>query len=242
MAKRAAKEWQVRVVITPQDINAQRTAEKRPQLSAALFQHGHEGVLITDANYRVLDADPTFSSITGYSLDGMRGAVPALTRPAAEGYSTVTQPSVMRDSLKASGISRGRVVAKRRNGNICTLQFTISAVKGRGGVIRFDALALSDITEARLQRELLERQAQVDELTGLPHRALGQDVGVGHSGQRTRRQLAHGVLCRSGPLQTRQRPVWPRSCGPPVGGLGKPPSPWFARPCRGTRLRGAFGW
>jgi diguanylate cyclase (GGDEF)-like protein/PAS domain S-box-containing protein len=171
VAERAANGQTLRVIITARDIDAQRAAEERQQLSATLFQHLHEGLLITDTNCRVLDANPTFSSITGYSLDDMRGTVPALMRPAVEGTTAAAQQAVMWDSLKASGTWRGEVVDKRRNGDICTLQVTISAVKGPGGAVRFHALALSDITEARLQRELLERQAHFDELTGLPNRA-----------------------------------------------------------------------
>ena len=171
VAERGARGRPLRVIITAQDIDAQRAAEERQQLSATLFQHLHEGLLITDANFRVLDANPTFSSITGYSLDDMRGTVPALMRPAVEGTSAAVQQAVMLDCLKTSGTWRGEVFDKRHNGDICTLQVTISAVKSPSGVVRFHALALSDITEARLQRELLERQAHFDELTGLPNRA-----------------------------------------------------------------------
>ena len=171
VAERGPDGQPLRVIITTQDIDAQRAAEERQQLSATLFQHLHEGLLITDANYRVLDANPTFSSITGYSLDDMRGTVPALMRPAVEGTQAAVQQAVMFDSLKATGTWRGEIVDKRRNGDICTLQVTISAVKTAAGAVRFHALALSDITEARLQRELLERQAHFDELTNLPNRA-----------------------------------------------------------------------
>ena len=171
VAERAADGRPLRVIVTVQDIDAQRLAEERQQLSATLFQHLHEGLLITDANFRVLDANPTFASITGYSLDDMLGTVPALMRPAVEGTQAALQQMQMFDSLKASGSWRGEIVDKRRNGDICTLQITISAVKTSAGVVRFHALALSDITEARLQRELLHRQAHLDELTNLPNRA-----------------------------------------------------------------------
>ena len=170
VAERSPGGRPLRVIVTAQDVNAQRLAEERQQLSATLFQHLHEGLLITDANFRVLDANPTFASITGFSLDDMLGTVPALMRPAVEGTQAAVQQTEMFDSLKASGSWRGEIVDKRRNGDICTLQITISAVKTSAGVVRFHALALSDITEARLQRELLQRQAHFDELTNLPNR------------------------------------------------------------------------
>ncbi len=173
----------LRVIVTAVDIDDQRVAEERHQLSSTLFQHLHEGLLITDASYRVLDANPTFSRITGYSLDEMRASVPGLLRPAPPGSSAAAQQAVLFDSLQACGTWRGEMMDKRRNGESCTLQVTISAVRGAAGDVRFHALAMSDITEARQQRELLERQAHFDELTGLPNRTrlalmLGKALAV----------------------------------------------------------------
>ncbi|HUG26492.1 MAG TPA: EAL domain-containing protein [Albitalea sp.] len=170
VAERAPDGEPQRIVLTARDIGEQRIAEERYQLSAKLFQHLHEGLLITDANQRVLDVNPTYSAITGYSRDEMLGSVPALMRPAATGSAAERQQSAMRNSLQATGSWRGEFVDRRRNGEPCTLQVTISAVKSPAGQIRFYALALADITQAQLQREQLERQAHSDELTGLPNR------------------------------------------------------------------------
>jgi len=171
VAERFSNGEPARVIATVRDVGEQRAAEERHQLSAKLFQHLHEGLLITDANQRVLDVNPTFSEITGYSRDEMLGTVPALMRPAPKGSAAERQQAVMRDSLQASGSWRGELVDRRRNGEACTLQVTISAVKSQSGQIRFYALALADITQAQLQRAQLERQAHTDELTGLPNRS-----------------------------------------------------------------------
>jgi diguanylate cyclase (GGDEF)-like protein/PAS domain S-box-containing protein len=119
----------------------------------------------------VLDVNPTFSAITGYSRDEMLGTVPALMRPAAAGSAAERQQAVMRDSLQANGSWRGEIVDHRRSGEACTLQVTISAVRSGTGQVKFHAWSLSDITQAQAQREQLERQAHTDELTGLPNRA-----------------------------------------------------------------------
>ena len=171
VAERLANGEPARVILTARDIGKQRAAEERHQLSAKLFQHLHEGLLITDANHRVLDVNPAFSAITGYSRDEVLGTVPALMRPAPSGSAVERQQTIMRDSLQASGTWRGELVDRRRNGEPCTLQVTISAVKSHSGQIRYHALALADITQAQAQRAQLERQAHSDELTGLPNRA-----------------------------------------------------------------------
>jgi diguanylate cyclase (GGDEF)-like protein/PAS domain S-box-containing protein len=170
VAERSGQE-PVRILLTARDIGEQRAAEERHQLSAKLFQHLHEGLLITDANQRVLDVNPTFSAITGYSRDEMIGTVPALMRPAPTGSAAERQQAVMRDCLQASGSWRGEFVDRRRSGEPCTLQATISAVQSPSGQLRFYAIALADITQAQAQREQLERQAHTDELTGLPNRS-----------------------------------------------------------------------
>ena len=160
----------LRVVVTALDIDDQRAAEERHRLSSTLFQHLHEGLLITDAAYRVLDANPAFTRITGYSLDEIRATVPAMLKPAVPGSPSALRQAAVFDNLQACGSWRGEMNDTRRNGEPCMLQVTISAVKGSSGEVRFHAVALSDITAAHEQRALLERQVHCDELTGLPNR------------------------------------------------------------------------
>jgi diguanylate cyclase (GGDEF)-like protein/PAS domain S-box-containing protein len=171
VAERSGGGAPLRVILTARDISEERAAEERHRLSAKLFEHLHEGLLITDATHRVLDANPTFSAITGYSREEMLGTVPALMRPAPLGSPAQRQQADMLDGLQVSGTWRGEVIDRRRNGEACTLQVTISAVKSPNGQIRFYALALADITQAQQQRAQLERQAHFDELTGLPNRS-----------------------------------------------------------------------
>ncbi|CAG1019900.1 partial putative signaling protein, partial [Burkholderiaceae bacterium] len=171
VAERNGHSEPVRILLTARDIGEKRSAEERYQLSAKLFQHLHEGLLITDANQRVLDVNPTFCAITGYSREEVLGTVPAMMRPAPTGSAAERQQAAMRDSLQANGTWRGEFVDRRRSGESCTLQVTISAVQSSSGQLRFYAIALADITQAQAQREQLERQAHTDELTGLPNRS-----------------------------------------------------------------------
>ncbi|WP_280150417.1 EAL domain-containing protein [Piscinibacter sp. XHJ-5] len=171
VAERASNGEPRRIILTARDIAEQRVAEERYQLSAKLFQHLHEGLLITDANHRVLDANPTYSAITGYAREEMLGTLPSMMRPAPTGSAAERQQNAVRESLRLSGSWRGEIVDRRRNGDACSLQVTISAVQSGSGQIRFYAWALSDITQAQAQRAQLERQAHTDELTGLPNRA-----------------------------------------------------------------------
>jgi diguanylate cyclase (GGDEF)-like protein/PAS domain S-box-containing protein len=169
--KRAQDRQALRIIVTVRDIAEERAASERHQLSATLFQRLHEGLVITDAAHRVLDVNPTFTSITGYARDEMVGQVLPMLRPAPAGSPAERQQQAMRDSVQSTGTWHGEVIDRRRNGETCVLQVTMSAMKGQNGQIRFHALALADVTQAQAQRAQLERQAHTDELTGLPNRA-----------------------------------------------------------------------
>jgi diguanylate cyclase (GGDEF)-like protein/PAS domain S-box-containing protein len=165
----------VRVVASVADIGARRSAEDRQQLSTSVFMHLHEGLVVTDADLRVLDANPTYCRIVGVPLDELVGTVPGLLRPGAGDVINRTQQASLWTALRSHGNWVGEVVERRRNGDACALHVTVSTVHGPDGTLRYHVLVVSDITEQRLQRERLERQAHFDELTRLPNRArLGQ--------------------------------------------------------------------
>lgn len=161
----------VRVVASLSDIGARRSAEDRQQLSSNLFMHLHEGLLITDAEFRVIDANPTYSKITGVPRDELLGTVPSLLQPVAPDAISRQQQASLWAALRSSGNWVGELVERRRGGDPCALHVTVSAVHGPDGALRYHVLVVSDVTEQRLQRERLERQANFDELTRLPNRA-----------------------------------------------------------------------
>ncbi len=161
----------LRLVATMADVSERHEAQERQRLSASLFEHLHEGLLIADADLRVLDANAAYTSILGVPLADLLGAVPSLLRPTPNDPLARQQRAAMWTGLRSQGRWRGELIERRRDGEICTLQATISQVHGPEGDLRYHVLAISDITEARMQREKLERQAHFDELTRLPNRA-----------------------------------------------------------------------
>ena len=160
-----------RLLATLSDVHERREALERKRMSASLFQHLHEGLLITDLDLRALDVNPAYTQILGVSRDELLGTVPSLLRPAPADPIARQQRAAMWSSLRETGSWRGELFERRRNGEICTLQSTISTVPGPTHDLGYHVLVISDITEQRVQREQLERQAHFDELTRLPNRA-----------------------------------------------------------------------
>ena len=171
VAQRDPKGEPLRLMLTARDIDERHAADERRRLSARLFQHLHEGLLITDAEHRVLDINPMFSRITGYTREEIIGTLSPLMRPMAPDSPAARQQAQMLAALRSKGSWRGELVERRRDGETCTLHVVISAVRGHSDETRFYAVALEDVTAARLQRDQLERQAHCDDLTGLANRS-----------------------------------------------------------------------
>ncbi len=170
-----------RLLATLADVHERREAQERQRMSSSLFQHLHEGLLITDADLRALDVNPAYTQILGVSREELLGSVPSLLRPTPADPVARQQRAAMWAGLRDSGSWRGELLERRRNGELCTLRATISTVLGPPREqpapdpaernLRYHVLVISDITEQRVQREQLERQAHFDELTRLPNRA-----------------------------------------------------------------------
>ncbi|MFO1329290.1 MAG: EAL domain-containing protein [Rubrivivax sp.] len=160
----------LRLLATVADVDDRHEALERQRLSGSLFQHLHEGLLITDAELRVLDANPAYTQILGVTRQEMLGTVPSLLRPAPADPLARQQRAAMWTSLRDTGGWRGELLERRRSGEACTLQATISTVQGPHGEVSYHVLVITDVTEQRMQRERLERQALYDELTRLPNR------------------------------------------------------------------------
>jgi diguanylate cyclase (GGDEF)-like protein/PAS domain S-box-containing protein len=160
----------LRIVNTARDIDDLQAARERQQVVQSLFEHLHEGLLITDGQHRVVEVTPAFTQITGYSRSETLGTVPSLWRSAPPGSEQAAQQNAMRTSLEATGTWRGELLDQRRNGETCLLQLSVSQVRSPNGSVRNHVVAIADITRSREQLEQLQRQAHFDELTRLPNR------------------------------------------------------------------------
>jgi diguanylate cyclase (GGDEF)-like protein/PAS domain S-box-containing protein len=166
----------VRLLATLADVQNRHDAQERQLMSVSLFRHLHEGLLITDDKLHALDVNPAYTHILGVPRDEVLGTVPSLLRPTPADPIARQQRAAMWASLSEHGHWRGELLERRRNGELCTLQATISTVRGptqeaQAPDLKYHVLVISDITVQQAQRERLERQAHFDELTRLPNRA-----------------------------------------------------------------------
>ncbi|MEO5695982.1 MAG: diguanylate cyclase, partial [Burkholderiaceae bacterium] len=171
VAERGSTGAPARVLVTARDISDLQAARERRDLSHTVFQHLHEGVLITDAQHRVQAVNPTYTTITGHSREELLGSVAPLLRPGPPNSELALKQAAIHAAIESGGSWRGELRHERSDGEPCLLQVTVTAVVDPDGSLRNLMIAVVDITDVRQKLEQLQRQAHLDELTRLPNRA-----------------------------------------------------------------------
>lgn len=154
------------------DISKRKQAEEALQLTAKVFENTMEGILITDADTKIIRTNDAFTQITGYEPHEAIGKTPRLLQSGRHGDEFYKE---MMDSLLKTGKWRGEIWNRRKDGEIYPEWVRISAVKNEKDEIINYVCVSTDIT-ARKQLELhLEYLATHDPLTKLPNRTLFYD-------------------------------------------------------------------
>ena len=167
-------------------------AEARLQLSATVFSHAREGIMITDAGGLIIEVNDMFSTITGYSREEAVGQNPRSLlhsgRHGSEFYAARAQ------ALEEHGYWSGEVWNQRKNGEVFAEMLTISMVRDAKGAPQNFVALFTDITPMKEHQRQLEHIAHFDALTSLPNRVLLADRLQQALTQSQRRGQSVGVV------------------------------------------------
>jgi diguanylate cyclase (GGDEF)-like protein/PAS domain S-box-containing protein len=152
--------------------NAQREAEEQMRLAAVAFENTLEGILVTDADLRIISVNRAFTQITGHQSAEVLGR--DLSALGAEDRDAHFHAR-MKGWLVAHGNWHGEVVNRRQNGQSYPAWFNIAAVRGSEGSVTHYVGVLTDISERKAAQARIEHMAQHDPLTDLPNRMLLAD-------------------------------------------------------------------
>ena len=130
-------------------------------LSMAVFRHGAEGVLVCDAEGRLLLANPALARLVGASTQALTQMQLADLVDATGGASTVS------GAVDCRG--------KRADGREAIWRTLRTPLPRTADGAELQLWMLSDVTAERQQRERIEHLAYYDALTGLPNRSLLQE-------------------------------------------------------------------
>jgi diguanylate cyclase (GGDEF)-like protein/PAS domain S-box-containing protein len=154
------------------EIRQRRKAEDGLRLSAKVFEQNSEAIMITGADYAIVSVNRAFTQITGYSEEEAIGRNP---RFLASGKQNQSYYQNFYATLERTGLWRGEIWNKRKNGEIFPQWSTVSVLRDDAGNVTHYIAVFLDITERKMEEERIQYLANYDVLSGLPNRYLLND-------------------------------------------------------------------
>ena len=173
------------------DISERKRSESGLRLAASVYANSYEGIIITDPDKTIVDVNPAFTRITGYSRDEVLGRTPKLL---ASGKHDTAFYKQMWSSIAEHDFWQGEVCNRRSNGELYTEILSLSVIRDSAGKLQHFIGVFSDISLLKAHEEELYRIAHFDMLTGVPNRRLLLDR-LSQALLRTRRTGRSVAVC-----------------------------------------------
>lgn len=140
------------------------------RLAASVFVNSKDTIAIVQPDGTVLDVNPTYTNVLGYSreeLIGKSSAVLLLDEGGEALYLRRVAQAIERD-----GRWHGELARRRKNGETFVSEVTIEGIRDPDGVVRKWVSVGKDVTEQRRLEQALQQFGNYDALTGLASRRL----------------------------------------------------------------------
>jgi diguanylate cyclase (GGDEF)-like protein/PAS domain S-box-containing protein len=139
------------------------------RLSASVFEHSVEGIIITDPSGDIIDANQAFGELHGYARQEVIGQNPRLLKSGRHDPEFFLS---MWHSVTETGHWRGEIWNRRKDGSVFPLWLTINDIRNSEGELTHYIGTFSDISLIKQSQEQLDFLAHHDPLTELPNRLL----------------------------------------------------------------------
>lgn len=154
------------------DMTERAAQEKELRLARYIFETTHDGIIVTDQNNLIVDANPAFESVTGYRLDEVVGKAPNILN--SHNQSPSFYESMWR-TLDATGIWSGEIWNRKKSGEIYPEWLTVKSILDEQDNVSGYFGVFTDITEQKKTEDSLRNLAYYDSLTNLANRTLCQE-------------------------------------------------------------------
>ena len=139
------------------DISTQRNAEQQMRLQSKTLEAAANGIIITNADSRMVWANPAFLKLTGYAMDEVIGEKMSLLK--SDLHSKAYYDDLW-TTIKAGKVWQGEIMNKRRDGSHYTEEMTITPVTDAEGEIQNYIAIKQDVTERKNASDMVRRSAE----------------------------------------------------------------------------------
>jgi diguanylate cyclase (GGDEF)-like protein/PAS domain S-box-containing protein len=167
-----------------------REAEETLHKLSRAVEQSPSTVIITDHEGLIEYVNPKFEEITGYSTEEIRGKLPDILD---SGIMPQEQSDALWKTAREGKEWRGEICNQRKDGEMFWEYALVSPIKNTDGETSNYVIVTEDITFRKEAEEQLYRQANYDDLTSLPNRALMFDR-LGQAVVRARDSSRHAAL------------------------------------------------
>ena len=149
------------------DITQYVEQKKSLQLSAAVFEHTMDGIMITDADGVIISVNNALVHMTGFSKEELIGQNPNILKSGQQNQAFYED---LWQTVLSKGNWKGKIFDRTKAGLLTQTWLSISSIKDdKGTVINFIAIH-TDLNELILIQDKIDFMAHHDTLTNLPNR------------------------------------------------------------------------
>ena len=151
------------------EIQFRKSAESFLQIYKKIFDNATEGIVITDAEGKILAVNVAFTTITGYEPHEAIGQNPRLLK------SQQHDPDFFRQmwcALSSKGSWEGEIWNKKKDGTLFPEWLTINSIRDTNKTIIYYFAMFYEIGELKKREKQIAFMAYHDILTRLPNRAF----------------------------------------------------------------------
>lgn len=160
------------VIVNSHDITDRNEMENERRLAAKVFQNAGDAIFITDSRGVIIEVNPAFCAISGYSRDELLGKN---SLACSSGPRSSALYEYIWNTLLQRGRWEGEVWDRRKNGESYPKWLKLTSVTDAIGLVSHYVGIFSDISDQKAHVDKLHHMAHHDPLTTLPNRTLFHD-------------------------------------------------------------------
>jgi PAS domain S-box-containing protein len=142
-----------------QDVTDTKKTQERLQLADMVYEYSIEGIVVTDAENRIISVNPAFTEITGYTQAEVLGKSPNIFKSGVQDNHFYRD---MWQQLNTKGVWQGEIWDKRKDDKIHAKFLSIRVIHNPEGLIHRYLAIFSDITARKQYEEEIKRLSDTE--------------------------------------------------------------------------------